>query len=142
MSIEDGLRVFARNVLRDKFRVGQVDEEDAAALSALMDPWQAGEEVPAGAIRAHNGTVYVCIQPHVTLANWTPGATPSLWRQYRRTTSGAGGLPDEWVQPTGAHDTYQAGDEVMFEGAMYRSLADNNAHSPAAWPAGWEKVTA
>lgn len=46
----------------------------------------------------------------------------------------------EFVQPTGAHDTYQAGDLVTFQGRVYRSRVDNNAYSPIAYPQGWEAI--
>lgn len=47
----------------------------------------------------------------------------------------------EFVQPTGAHDTYNTGDKVLFEGNVYESVIDNNAYSPAAYPAGWRQIS-
>lgn len=49
---------------------------------------------------------------------------------------------DEWpefVQPTGAHDAYNKGDKVTFEGNHYISLIDGNVFSPAEYPAGWQE---
>lgn len=51
--------------------------------------------------------------------------------------------PDEWpeyVQPTGAHDAYQVGDQVTFEGEHYRCKQDGCVWSPADYPQGWELV--
>ena len=48
-------------------------------------------------------------------------------------------VPD-FVQPTGAHDAYNTGDRVVFEGAVYESLLDGNTWSPTDNPAGWEKI--
>lgn len=48
-------------------------------------------------------------------------------------------IPD-FVQPTGAHDAYNAGDKVKFNGKVYKSKMDNNVYSPSAYPAGWEEV--
>jgi len=45
-----------------------------------------------------------------------------------------------WVQPTGAHDAYELGALVIFEGQVYRSLIDANVWSPTDYPAGWEGV--
>lgn len=56
------------------------------------------------------------------------------------TASFAAAAAAEWVAPTGAHDAYQSGDEVTFEGAVYRSVIDANVWSPADYPAGWELV--
>lgn len=47
----------------------------------------------------------------------------------------------EFVQPTGAHDTYAKGDKVRFDGKVYESVIDNNAYSPSAYPAGWKEIT-
>lgn len=49
--------------------------------------------------------------------------------------------PDEWpeyVQPTGAHDAYQTGDKVTWNGKHYISKMDGNVWNPDAYPAGWE----
>lgn len=44
----------------------------------------------------------------------------------------------EWVQPTGAHDAYQTGDKVTYNGQRYVSKIDGNVWSPDAYPSGWE----
>ena len=49
--------------------------------------------------------------------------------------------PEEWpawVQPTGAHDCYNTGDKVTYNGQHYVSKIDGNVWSPEAYPAGWE----
>lgn len=49
--------------------------------------------------------------------------------------------PEEWpawVQPTGAHDCYNTGDKVTYNGQHYVSKIDGNVWSPDAYPAGWE----
>ena len=50
--------------------------------------------------------------------------------------------PQPFVQPTGAHDAYNIGDLVTFEGSTYESQIDANTYSPTAYPAGWLLVTA
>ena len=42
------------------------------------------------------------------------------------------------AQPSGAHDAYNTGDIVNYNGTLYRSLIDGNTYSPEAYPAGWE----
>ena len=44
----------------------------------------------------------------------------------------------EWVQPTGAHDAYNTGDRVTFEGRAYESISDGNTWSPIT--AGWKEI--
>ena len=49
---------------------------------------------------------------------------------------------DEWpeyVQPTGAHDAYQVGDKITYNGKRYVCKLANCVWSPDAYPAGWEK---
>ena len=48
---------------------------------------------------------------------------------------------DEWpeyVQPTGAHDAYQVGDKITYNGKRYVCKLANCVWSPDAYPAGWE----
>lgn len=52
----------------------------------------------------------------------------------------AGETYPEWTQPLGAHDAYQTGDRVTFNGEVYESLINANVWSPAAYPAGWQKI--
>ena len=46
----------------------------------------------------------------------------------------------EWVQPTGAHDAYNTGDIVIYNGTLYKSVIDGNVWAPDAYPQGWEVV--
>ena len=46
----------------------------------------------------------------------------------------------EYVQPTGAHDAYNEGDKVSFNGKVYRCIMNNCVWNPEIYPAGWEEV--
>ena len=46
----------------------------------------------------------------------------------------------EYVQPTGAHDAYNIGDKITFEGEKYTCKMNGCVWSPKDYPAGWEKV--
>jgi len=74
--------------------------------------WIAGEQVQVGTLRLYDDVLYACIQAHVTQVDWTPPATPALWRVYVEPTAG------EW-QPWTA---YGAGDVVGYEGTEYECL--------------------
>lgn len=99
------------------------------------DPWVqptgASNAYPSTAVVAHVGTTW-----ESTMGGnvWEPGV--SGWREQQV----EGGSYPEWVQPTGAHDAYQTGDRVTFEGTCHESLNDNNAYSPTAYPAGWQDI--
>jgi hypothetical protein len=49
-------------------------------------------------------------------------------------------MPAEWVQPTGAHDAYNIGDFVTFEGQVWESVIDGNVWSPTVHPDGWRLI--
>lgn len=48
---------------------------------------------------------------------------------------------DEWVRPSGAHDAYNTGDIVSYNGKLYKSKIDNNTWAPDEYAAGWEEYT-
>ena len=48
------------------------------------------------------------------------------------------GLIAEWVQPTGAQDTYSLGDLVTHVGQVWESTVDNNSWEPGVY--GWVEV--
>ena len=65
-----------------------------------------------------------------------------LWEAIRA-LQGGGGDTDEYpdfVQPTGAHDAYQSGDTVTYNGKKYRCIMDNCVWSPDVYPNAWELV--
>ena len=51
-------------------------------------------------------------------------------------------IPDApaYVQPTGAHDAYQAGDRVTFQGRVYEAVINAVVWSPLAYPQAWKEV--
>ena len=79
------------------------------------------------------GAIYCCIQGHTALDDWTPAATPALWRHIR--ALGESG-PPAWRQPLGAHDAYARGATVRHDNKIWRSTIDNNVWEPGIY--GWE----
>lgn len=129
---------------QDRRRIKANAEHQAAELNVAylaasgVEPGQEWRQ-PTGAHDAyperwevvHDGKTWVSTTP----ANvWEPGV--SGWREVVE----EGTAPAEWVRPTGAHDAYQTGDLVTFEGATYESTIDGNTWSPTEYPQGWKKV--
>ena len=116
-----------------------LDDERAMEVATIYDPWAADKAYAAGDFLTYgeNGVgdpqLYKVVQAHTSQADWTPDATPALFV--------AIGLDDAgfpvWSQPTGAHDAYNTGDIVDYNGTLYQSLIDGNTYSPEAYPAGW-----
>lgn len=80
--------------------------------------------------------LYQVLQDHTSAEQWTPDATPSLYKAIGVTEEGY----PEWAQPLGASDAYNTGDIVSYNGVLYESLIDGNTWSPEAYPAGWKAI--
>lgn len=80
--------------------------------------------------------LYQVLQDHTSSAEWTPDTAISL---YKPIGISENGIPT-WVQPLGASDAYNTGDEVMHNGIHYRSTIDGNVWAPDVYPQGWEIV--
>lgn len=131
----------ARHLTGERIAAVVAAAPDGAKISVptgAMREWSAVQHV-AGDTCSYSGAVYVCVQGHRALPGWQPPAVPALWRLVR--AAGETGVP-AWRQPLGAHDAYQVGDRVNFEGAIYESIIPNNVWSPSAYPAGWKSVSA
>lgn len=46
----------------------------------------------------------------------------------------------EYVKPTGAHDAYNIGDKVTYNGKHYECIFDGCVWNPDEYPQGWEEV--
>lgn len=121
--------------LRPYIEKASTSLDDADALNAveLFPAWTAGTAYAVDERVQYEGTLYRVLQSHTAQADWTPDATPALFV--------AVSLDEwpEWVQPTGAHDAYNTGDKVTFEGKHYVSLIDGNVYSPSVYPQGWKE---
>ena len=47
----------------------------------------------------------------------------------------------EYVQPTSAHDAYNEGDKITFEGEKYTCKMNGCVWSPKDYPDGWQKIS-
>ena len=101
--------------------------------------WQVKLAVKVGEVYLYrtNGNLYKVIQAHTTQSDWTPDKTPALWLKFHDPSSGT--YP-AWVQPTGAHNAYNIGDKVTFNGRLWESKINANVWSPTVYPAGWKDL--
>lgn len=115
-------------------------DDQAMEVAMIFDPWQSeityktGEFITYGMNSVGDPQLYKVVQDHTSQADWTPDVTAALYD--------AIGLDDSgypiWSQPTGAHDAYNTGDIVNYNGVLYKSLVDGNVYPPEAYPSGWE----
>ena len=111
-----------------------LDDETALTGVELFPTWVVGKAYAVSDRAQYNGTLYKCVQAHTSQADWTPDVTPALW-----VVVTVEEWP-EWVQPTGAHDAYNTGDKVSYNGKRYVCTIDANTYAPDVY--GWEIVTA
>lgn len=117
---------------------GNMTDDQVLSVAALYPEWAPGN-YDVGDVRNHEGQTWQCVQAHDSTAtpDWSPGAVAALWTPYRATNPR---YARPWIQPTGAHDAYQAGEYMVLDGITYRCLQDTVVHSPAELPEAWEAV--
>ena len=122
---------------------GTLSEEQAIEVACVYDPWKIGklysvnEYLTYGVNEVGDPQLYKVVQAHTSQAAWTPDVSASLYAPIGLNESGY----PVWSKPTGAHDAYNTGDIVDYEGTLYKSLIDGNVYSPIEYPAGWEVYT-
>ena len=114
-------------------------DNDRLAAGALYPKWTAGAHA-AGELYTARGQVWECIQGYdnAVYPDIVPGGT--AWGTFHRPLHATS--PDTarpWVQPTGAHDIYKAGEYMTLDGVLYKCLQDT-AHSPTEYANAWEAV--
>ena len=107
-----------------------LDDETALTGVELFPTWVVGKAYAVSDRAQYNGTLYKCIQAHTSQDDWTPDATPALWK-----TVSVDEYP-EWVQPAGAHDAYNIGDKVTYNGQHYVCTSNGNVYAPDVY--GWQ----
>ncbi len=108
-----------------------LSDEVALEAVAIYPLWMCTSYAVGDRVQ-YNEKLYKCVQAHTAQADWTPDATAALWV--------AVSLDEypEWVQPTGAHDAYNKGDKVSYNGKHYVCTTNANVYAPDVY--GWEEV--
>lgn len=124
-----------------KMQATTLSDDEALKVPALYDEWINGQTYVAGDRIRYKGVLYKCLQSHVSQADWTPDAAPSLWAKILPGQDGSDQEVGEWTQPDSANP-YMAGDRVTYNGHLYESAMDNNVWSPTDYPQGWTDLGA
>ena len=134
-------RLQAAEQLRKALQIfaATLTDEQAMAVATVYPAWTVNTAYAVGDIISYgtNGVgdpqLYKVVQAHTSQAQWTPDAVPSLYDAFGLDESGY----PLWAQPSGAHDAYNTGDIVNYNGTLYQSVIDGNVWSPDVYPAGW-----
>ncbi len=106
--------------------------QDPAEAPPWVQPTGAHDAYLPGALVAHAGTSW---RNDLTILNsWEPGTLNGGWFDLAPPPSGA----QPWVQPTGAHDAYNVGDQVTHNGDTWSSTVAGNVWEPGVY--GWVVV--
>ena len=122
----------------DKAAAHVTADNDRLEIRALYLPWEAGEHI-VGDIYTANGQVWECIQAYdnAVYPDVAPGA--AAWGTFHRPLHGTSpetAMP--FVQPTGAHDIYKAGEYMTLADKLWRCRSDT-AYSPTEYADAWEE---
>ena len=114
-------------------------DEQALEISTVYPKYEVGKAYKTGdrfiygVNTVGDEQLYKVVQDHTSQTDWLPSNTPSLYKAIGVTEEGY----DEWSAPTGAHDTYQKGDIVSYQGTLYISTVDGNAYAPGVVNGQW-----
>lgn len=111
-------------------RADQMAAEEIAEIVNLYPAWASGTAYSVGDLVAYDNRLYKVVQAHTSQATWQPPNVPALFVD----TAPAGTIP-EWVAPTGAHNAYNLGDLVTYQGQVWRSTIADNVWPPGVF--GW-----
>lgn len=116
------------------------DKTEGIACRGLIPAYQQNKYHAVGEIARHpeTGSPKECILAYdgSVQPDWTID-TATLWKPWH-SRKPEYALP--WVQPTGAHDMYKAGEYMIWtDGTVKKCIQDTN-FSPAEYPQAWEEV--
>lgn len=121
---------------------GTLTDEQAMEVATIYDSWKIGKSYTQGEIFSYgvndvgDPQLYRVNQAHTSQADWLPDAEEALYTAIGLDESGY----PVWAQPTGAHDAYNTGDVVNYNGTLYRSLINGNCTVPGTDDRYWEPV--
>ena len=115
--------------------------EEAMEIATVYDAWQVGKAYTVGEYLTYGTNavgdpqLYKVVQAHTSQADWTPDMVASL---YDPIGLDADGYP-VWSQPSGAHDAYNIGDIVDYNGVLYESKINGNTITPGTDDRYWAR---
>ena len=122
--------------------VRSLGDEDAMEVATMFPQYEVGKDYKVddifsyGENKVGDPQLYRVVQNHTSQADWTPNTTASLYVAIGLTEEGY----PVFSKPTGAHDAYNMGDIVDYNGTLVESLINGNTYSPDEYPAGWKVV--
>lgn len=115
--------------LAASFAAESFTDEQALQVPSLYPEWSGDGVTYKVDVRVrYMDVLYKVLQEHVSQADWTPDAAPSLFA--RVLIEDLNVIP-EWVQPDSTNG-FMTGDKVAHNEKTWKSLVDNNVWEPGA----------
>lgn len=135
-----------KSILKTITLAKDLSQDQKEEILSQYEEYKIGKEYKVKDKFTFDGKIYEVIQEHRSQTTWIPSSTPSLYTEFLnvKIKDEAGNTSEvvaEFRQPTGAHDAYNKGDKVLFNGKVYQSKIDSNTFSPDQYADGWEEVT-
>lgn len=137
MNIMDELRDFRRRIddnikaTRKLIRIDDLTPEEIQDIIGIYDRYEVDHLYKPKDIFHYKGELFEVISKHTSQADWVPSEVPALYKSFMPAD-----VIDVWVQPLGAHDSYNKGDKVIYKDNVYTSTVNNNSWEPTVY--GWE----
>ena len=120
---------------------GSADGTELIDHEEMVPTWRQRDysSVSVGTPYKWQGQVYKLWQQHDATgqSDWSPDKAVSLWNICHTTDPR---LAKEYTAPQGTRGLWQSGECCILNAHVWRSLAADNAYSPAELPANWEDL--
>lgn len=136
-----------KSILKTITLAKDLSDDQKQEILSRYEGYKTNKAYQEGDKFTYQGKIYEVIQAHTSQTTWIPSETPALYKEFLKVKiqdeeGNTSEVVEEFKKPTGAHDAYQKGDKVSFEGAIYESIIDANVYSPTEFADGWKKVEA
>ena len=128
-------------LLRTAVADGRISDEELLSVQPALEGrnWHANVAVQVGDVFTYKGSLWRCIQTHITQGGWQPDKTPALWHRVEIIVEGTTRVWEKDV-------AYVVGDVVAFpneDGAQYACIQAHTSQAgwqPPAAPALWKPL--
>jgi hypothetical protein len=136
LELRKALQIFLATLDADTNAADMLEVPSAFPAFKVGKAYKAKEVFRYGENSVGDAQLYMVLQDHVSSDVWMPYNTASLYKAIGVT---AEGYP-EWVQPLGASDAYNKGDQVRHTEKIWTSDVDANVWEPGVY--GWTESVA
>ena len=120
---------------------GEADGTELIEKERSIPTWRQRDysSVPVGTPYKWQGQVYKLWQQHdaAQQPDWSPDQAVSLWDICHTSDPD---MAKAYQAPQGSRGLYQSGECCVYNGHVWKSVMDNNAWAPDAYPQGWQDL--